>query len=91
MRDELQIAPRQTVTYNSAAFALLLIAILAPSSLSMHVFSFSKLEFVPFTPRYTDLKRKVPRSDRDVIREELRGGFNTTLGEYLARCPARRH
>ncbi|PIL28046.1 hypothetical protein GSI_09798 [Ganoderma sinense ZZ0214-1] len=43
----------------------------------LHVFS--KLEFVPFTPHYTNLKRKTPRSDRDVIREELRGEFDTTL------------
>ncbi|KAM5535317.1 hypothetical protein V8D89_011002 [Ganoderma adspersum] len=40
---------------------------------------FSKLAFVPFTPSYTSLKRKANRSDRDVIREELRDGFQTGL------------
>ncbi|KAM5530006.1 hypothetical protein V8D89_011042 [Ganoderma adspersum] len=43
----------------------------------MHVFS--KLQFVPFTPRYNELKRKLYRSDRDVIREELRDWFDTML------------
>ncbi len=41
----------------------------------------SKIAFVHFTPRYTDLPRKVYRSDRDTIRGDLREGFDTTLGE----------
>ncbi|PIL25557.1 hypothetical protein GSI_11020 [Ganoderma sinense ZZ0214-1] len=40
----------------------------------------SRIRFVHFTPRDTGLPRKVYRSDRDILRGDLRGGFDTTLG-----------
>ncbi|KAM5536938.1 hypothetical protein V8D89_009395 [Ganoderma adspersum] len=40
----------------------------------------SKIRFVHFTPHHTDLPQKVYRSGRDIIRGDLRVGFDTTLG-----------